>query len=149
MISSRHDAGICVYDADMSEYPFGFQATPSILLQVAGQVAECLARLHEQGLAHRNVTFDTIVFKNNAWTLAGFENAAPRCQWVPVPERFSYTMDPEQIFDFRSKEVVEVARAAPDVWALGCVMRECLVKKQLFRGRHRNFNRVRLCCLSI
>lgn len=103
-------------------------------LQVLGQIALRLNKLHGTGFAHRNLNLDNVVWKTGAgctWSVQGLEYAAKigtRAELPPLSE-FS---DPQTIQRYIDGETHEIVDEAADKWALGQVARSLFTEKPPF-----------------
>lgn len=101
------------------------------MLQIVGHVLIQLIKVHNEGIVHRNITFDTIVFKDNAWRLIGWEHCAKAGSIARIPPR-SYYLDAKQLNSLMHKVSSERVRKSVDIWAVAMVFFECVTRKRAF-----------------
>ena len=88
-------------------------------------------KAHADGVVHRNITFDTIVFKENRWKLIGWEYSAAVDTVAPIPPR-SYYLDAKQLHSLMHNVPTEKVRKSVDIWAVAMVFFECVTRKRAF-----------------
>jgi serine/threonine-protein kinase len=105
--------------------------------RIAGEIADALAYAHEQGIVHRDIKPDNILFSAGHPLLADFGIA--RAIDVAGVQRITRTgvgspgtpayMSPEQLMGSRDID------ARSDIYSLGCVLYEMLAGSAPFQGK--------------
>ena len=102
-------------------------------MQIIGQVASCLAQLHDQGWVHRDLKPGNILFlpRTGSWTLIDFGLAARAGEAARVGFTPAYAA-PEVVAANAAGDATVTADAAVDAWALGVIAFELLSRRPAF-----------------
>eukprot|EP01025_Chloroclados_australasicus_P034537 TRINITY_DN3528_c0_g1_i3.p1 TRINITY_DN3528_c0_g1~~TRINITY_DN3528_c0_g1_i3.p1 ORF type:complete len:347 (-),score=33.72 TRINITY_DN3528_c0_g1_i3:242-1192(-) len=104
-------------------------------LQVLVQLVQRLQALHALGLVHRDLKPANILWRGNSWTLIDFGGAAMESPSSEVRVPISYCLpyaSPEVIAEVEAGQHRMVVKQSLDIWSLGVVVWELLMKKRLF-----------------
>jgi eukaryotic-like serine/threonine-protein kinase len=102
-------------------------------IDLAAQVGRGLDALHERGIVHRDVKPSNILFDDGLAALTDF-GLARGVDWTRLTRDGQVVGTPQYL----APELIEGGEATPasDVYALGCVLYECLAGRPPFRARH-------------
>jgi serine/threonine protein kinase len=110
--------------------PFEMQDT----VRLAAQLARGLEALHERGIVHRDLKPSNVLFGDGGRTAAIADFGLAR-----TPDSTRLTLDGQLLGTphYVAPEVIEGLEATPasDLYALGCVLYECVVGEPPFAGR--------------
>jgi len=103
-------------------------------VHLAAQLARGLEALHERGIVHRDLKPSNVLFSDGGATAAISDFGLAR-----TPDSTRLTLDGQLLGTphYVAPEVIEGLEATPasDLYALGCVLYECVVGEPPFAGR--------------
>jgi serine/threonine protein kinase len=108
------------------------QLSPADAVRVAGQLAAALDALHEHGIVHRDVKPENVMLADDGAALTDFGLAKGDAYTVLTrPGEIMGTLD------YIAPELISGGEASPasDVYALGCLVYECLTGAPPFSAR--------------
>lgn len=114
-------------------------------MQAVGHVIGGIAEFHSAGFAHRKIKPEHICCDPQLtcfWRATNFDDAALVGELAPII-RPSYYGPPERVIAFENGNVLESVDRTADVWAMGVIAFELLVRRPAFTGF--TFTEVCLC----
>jgi eukaryotic-like serine/threonine-protein kinase len=103
-------------------------------LAVAAQLGRGLDALHERGIVHRDVKPSNVLLDGEGGAALADFGLARGADWTRLTRDGQVVGTPQYL----APELIEGGEATPasDVYALGCVLYECLAGHPPFRARH-------------